>query len=190
MNILFGQVSEGVTLEENVGRRTQVPVYKNDPPVEMQHAPDWNEVSTDPNPHLGFVNRSVAGDWHEGEQYVPVHKEEVDNQYLHNAIVDRQVSTSGTAAAREASGEWGHGTMKHSIAIEPTGDLRDGGKLGNDYFKRDDRKIQEVMGNEMSTAPGIDTDTRGAVMGAGKDNALQAKMDSGYQAWYNATVGG
>lgn len=186
-SLLFGQLSEGTDLEENVGRRTQVPVFPDAPPAEMQHAPEFNEVQTDPNPELGFVNRQLAGDWHEGEQYAPFWIGQQADQNASNQRIAEQVSTSGVAPAKEASGEFGHGTLKHSIAIEPTGDLRDGGRLSNDYFVANDPNIQSVMSDQMQPPPGVDGDDRSAVMGAGKDAALAAKMN--LQAFLAATQG-
>jgi hypothetical protein len=186
-SLLFGQVSDGLSLEENVGRRTQVPVFPDAPPAEMPTPPDFNQVETDPNPNLGFVNRQLAGDWHEGEQYVPFWLGTEADQNESNQRVNKQVSTSGVAPAKEASGEWGHGTMKHSIAIEPTGDLREGGKMGNDYFVAQDPVVQSVMTDAMQPPPNADSDTRGAAMGQGKDAALAAKMN--LQAWFSQTQG-
>jgi len=62
--------------------------------------------------------------------------------------IDRQVSSSGTAARREEAGQSGHGTMQYAIGIEPV--IRDGASYGNDYFVTNERNIQEGMGAYMT----------------------------------------
>jgi hypothetical protein len=137
-----------------------------------------------------MVNRQVASDWHEPEQYAPSWAAEVDANHEHNDIIDRQVSSSGTAAQRETAGQFGHGTLGHAVGIEPTGDLvSPNTKMGNTYFVREDRDIQETAGDMMSVPPGWDQDTRGAVMGQGKDDARDATQASQYAAWYSALMG-
>jgi len=106
----------------------------------------------------------------------------VDNQTAHNLLIDRQVSSSGTAAAREASGQFGHGTASYAIGIEPTGDLREGGKLGNDYFSAGKPDIQNGAGSYMTTPPGYDLMTSDMVAQTGKDAARQA--GNPYDAWW------
>lgn len=181
---------EGVPADENVVRRTTFDVTPDAPPAEMQGAPEPQEVETDPNPNLGLVNRQVASDWHESEQYTPGWIPNVDNNHNHNDIVDKQVSTSGTAASREAAGQFGHGTLAHAVGIEPVGDLvSTNAQMGNTYFLRDDRDINGTGAYAMSVPPGLDRDTVGAVAGEGKDDARDATQASQYAAWYAGLMG-
>jgi hypothetical protein len=174
--------------DENVVRRTTFVVHNDEPPAEAKGAPEWNDQETDPNPELGMVNRQVASDWHQPEQYTPFWNGLVDGADEHNGIVDRQVSTSGTAAAREAEGQFGHGTAAYAIGIEPV--LRDGGALGNDYFLANNPPIQDVSGNYMSPALGIDRDTIAGISGYGHDASRDASAASISQSLYSQFLAG
>lgn len=189
--LLMWQSRDGVPVsDENVNRRNTYPVRADAPPAEQKGMPEPQEVETDSNPDLGFVNRQLASDWHEPEQYAPSWAPEVDANHEYNDRIARQVSSSGTAAAREIAGQFGHGTLGHAVGIEPVGDLVDPNtKMGNTYFVRDERDIQETAGSVMSVAPGMDRDTVGAVAGEGKDDARDATQASQYAAWYSAMMG-
>lgn len=185
-NMLFGLMGNtGIPADEKVVRATATPADIGAPAAMQATPPDYNEpIDADPNPDLGMVNRQKASYWNEGEQYAPFWQPDVDAQYQHNAIVDRQISTSGTAAGREAAGEFGHGTAKYAIGIEPTADLRDGGKMGNDYFAAGKPDIQETAGMYMTTPPGYEQSTTAAVMATGKDRARESG-NSPYDAMWN-----
>lgn len=185
-SLYFGTLSQqGVPADEAVVRST-APVYDRDAPAAMQaDMPMPQEVETDDNPLLGLVNRQKASKWFSREKYVPFWKGAVDDQWEHNQLIDRQVSSSGTAAAREASGQWGHGTMEYAVGIEPVNDLVDGHKMGNEYFKANEPGIQPTAGQVMSTPPGTDQSTKGAVAGLGKVYARQAATAGLYNAFWN-----
>lgn len=183
-NLLFGIAGNTeVPLDERTVRSTAVPVDETAPAAVQDDAPEPNEVEVDSNPNLPIVNRQLASHWVEGEQYPPFWGTEVAEQYEHNAIIDRQVSTSGTAAARESAGQFGHGTASYAIGIEPVGDLRDGGKMGNEYFAAGKPDIQETAGAYMTTPPGYDQGVTAKVNATGK-NASRA-ANSAYDAWWN-----
>ncbi len=190
-SLLFGTIRDSTPPADEAIVRSNTYVVRNDSPAAAaQGAPEWNEQETDPNPDLGMVNRQVASFWHQPEQSVPFNQGLVDSADEHNAIVDRQISTSGTAAAREAGGQWGHGTAAYAIGIEPVSDLRDGGKMGNDYFMANDRPIQDGAGNYMTPALGADGDTSGGVAAYGKDAARDAHAAAQSAALYNSFLGG
>lgn len=194
-SLYYGIIRDETPLDENTGRRTTDKVYHDKPAAEMPAgSPDPQEVVTDSDPNLGFVNRQLAPDWHQPEKYTPFWIPDVDRQDEHNAIIDRQVSTSGTAAQREASGQYGHGTAAHAIGIEPVFDLGDEAhKMGNEYFDASKPPAQHTMGSVMSVPPGYDAGQRGAVMGEGKENAATAKQSSTiediYQLYYTQVAG-
>jgi hypothetical protein len=186
-NLYFGTLREGVPADEKVVRQTATP-YDRDAPAAMQDSmPDRGEVETDPNPTLGMVNRQKSSLWVQGKKFFPWWKGSVDESYEHNAIIDRQVSTSGTAAAREAAGEWGHGTASFAVGIEPVGDLTDGGAFSNEYFKRNDRDIQETADpTMMSVPPGYDQSVNGRVSAEGKVASRAAAMAGMYNTFWNS----
>jgi hypothetical protein len=185
-SIMFGQLSTiGVPADEKVVRNTATPVDVNAAPAMQNDMPEMQEVETDPNPTLGMVNRQKGSKWIDRIKYRPFWIEEVTNSDQHNALVDRQVSSSGTAAAREASGEFGHGTIPHAVGIEPVGDLREGGKMGNEYFVVNEKDIQEGMTDSMTLPPGSDQNTSGKVAATGKDSARKAAMSGMYNTFWN-----
>lgn len=175
----------GVPADESVVRNTATPVDINAPAAEQESAPDRNEFESDPNPNLGMVPRQLASHVIPTEKYSPFWSGEVDDSHNYNDIVNRQVSSSGTAAAREASGQFGHGTMQVMEGIEPVADLIDGGSYGNTYFVANDPKIQSSSGSYMTTPPGQDYTIPGLVAGVGKTNARDAAEASMYNVWYN-----
>ena len=140
----FLGASHGVPQDESAVRSTIEPIRVNSDSAELQDAPEWNEIQTDDSGELvGLSPRMVAGDTHDIEKYAPI----IDT-FNHNRIIDDQVSSSGTAAAREASGVQGHGTMQWTESLEPV--IRDGGAYGNDYFAADPVDIQSGAGEYMS----------------------------------------
>ncbi len=177
-NILFGVMgNNGIPADEKVVRSTATPVDIGAAPAMQKEAPEWNEpVEPDGNPQLGMVNRSLASHWVEGQQSSPFWEGQVNQQAQYNFLIDQQVSTSGTAAAREAAGQFGHGTASYAIGIEPVGDLRDGGKMGNDYFAANNPPVQEGMGDYMSVPPGTDQATTARVAATGKQAARDAGL--------------
>lgn len=185
-SLMFGQLSSiGVPADEKVVRSTATPVDDDAPAAMQTDMPEPQEVETDHNPDLGMVNRQLASRWFPSIKTRPIHQGEVDINHVHNDIIDRQVSTSGTAAAREASGEWGHGTAAYAVGIEPVGDLQDGHKMGNEYFVRHDRPVQEGMGSYMGAAKGPDSNTVGSVAAAGKAGSREAAQASLYNVFWN-----
>lgn len=185
-SLYFGMLRSGIPADEKVVRTTAEPYEADAPPAVMASTPEQQEVFTDPNPDLGMTSRQVASYYQPGEKGVPNWIPESDSAYLHNAIIDRQVATSGTAAAREAAGQWGHGTMPLTVGIEPVRDLADGGKMGNEYFVRTPRDIQETADATMMTVPpGYDQGIKGSVTAEGKQNARESAMASAYNMFWN-----
>lgn len=185
-SLYFGVLREGVPADEKVVRSTATPYDKDAPAAVADSMPDRGESFNDTNPALGMVGRQLASMWVQGSKYVPFWKGQVDESFEHNAIVDRQVSTSGTAAQREAAGEFGHGSASYAVGIEPVSDLTDGGAFGNEYFKTNDRDIQETSDNTMmSVPPGYDQSVKGRVAAEGKVAARQSAMAGMYNSFWN-----
>lgn len=187
-SLFYGMVSNGsVPADENAVRRNTAPVEVDAAPAEQTAAPDFNEVTTDSNRNLGLDTRQLASHVIPTEKYRPFWIEEVTGADEHNSIVDRQVSSSGTAAQRESAGQFGHGTLMVTEGIEPVQDLRDGGKMGNEYFTRHDRDVQEGMGDYMSQPPGTDQGTMALVAATGKTAAQVSREAAMYSAYLNGT---
>ena len=129
--------------------QTTIEPIRTDGPAEDTSAPQWNEFQTDDSPQLkGLATRQLSGDVHESVQYpawwIP------GAEYEHNVLIDSQVASSGTAAARESAGIAGHGTAEFTESIEPV--IRDGAAYGNDYFSVNAKDVQEGSGAYMTSA--------------------------------------
>lgn len=186
MTSLFmgGMIADGVPADEKVVRNTATP-YEHDAPAAMQDdMPEQQELETDSNPSLGLAPRQMASKWIEGSA-ASVANDIVSEQNRSNQSVNDQVSTSGTAASRELSGQT-HKNMSYAIGIEPVSDLADPNhKMGNTYFVRNERDVQATMGNQMSVPPGQDHAIEGDIATYGKSSARDAASSAQYNSWWN-----
>ena len=165
--------------------RSTTNVINDDAPSAVQEdAPEWNETRTDPDTEGGITPRQLASHVIPIQQYVP---NVGDSNVDHNAIVNNQVSTSGTAAAREAAGEWGHGTMLITEGIEPV--IRDGTAFDDVYFSVGKKDVQEGMGGYMQPAQRADTATVADAQSTGKVAARDAVSADMYTAFLNERLG-
>lgn len=185
-SLFFGQLNTiGVPADEKVVRTTATPVDVNKPAAMQNDMPEMSEVETDTDPTLGMVGRQRGSKWIDRFRSRPDWIPEVTGGTAHNAIINEQVSSSGFAASREAAGDWGHGTMPAAIGIEAVGDLRDGGKMGNEYFVVNEKDIQETMTDSMTLPPGHDQQTVTRVDATGKVASRQAAMSAAYNTFWN-----
>lgn len=181
-SLLYGAVgSFPVPADENVVRMTTAPVTPDAPPAMADSAPDPQEVETDSNPLLGLSTRQLASTWHASEKTAPEWSERATA--THDALVNDRIASSGTAARREASGEFGHGTLAYAEGIESVGDLRDGGRMGNEYFMVESKDIQGTAGKYMTPPPGSDADTTTRVAGVGQKAARDATVSAYRSMW-------
>jgi hypothetical protein len=185
MSTLLYGTQRGETPSDIEHVRTTVTVVEDDAPPAMQsHAPDWNEYDTDPDTGGGLTSRQLGSHVVPSERYVP-HIGNANEDP--NAIVNRQISTSGTAAAREASGQWGHGTMQVIEGIEPA--IRDGQAFGEEYFRANPRPDNPNGGNYMSAAQASDPATIAAAQHTGETASRAAVQSSMYSAFYQSMTG-
>lgn len=184
-SLLIGAFDTGaIPVDENTVRNTATPVEVDGEAAEQEAAPSWNQPhETDTNPNLGMVNRQLGSHTIAMQRFVPSWLNEVNSNADANDIVNRQVSSSGTAAAREASGTWGHGTLLVTEGIEPVAGLVDGGRMSNEYFTANDPEIQSSAGNFMTQPPGYDHTVPALVAGVGKTAARTAAQSSLYNAY-------
>lgn len=186
-SIMFGQMQTelGVPADEKVVRNTATPVDVNAPAAEADDMPEQQEIETDPNPDLGMSTRQVASHWIEGSP-ASVDSGLYGEQNASNQTIARQVATSGTAAARELAGRT-HKNLSYAVGIEPVQDLADPNhKMGNTYFVRNDRDVQQGMGDYMTVPPGMgNPGVQENLSQAGKDAARQAAQSSVYDAFWN-----
>lgn len=186
-SLFLGQLNGiGVPADEKVVRNTATPVEHDAPAAVQEDMPEPGEVETDPNPNLGMVNRQLASHWVEGQKPAPVWDWQVAEVTESTQIINSQVSTSGTAAAREEAGLT-HKNLSYAVGIEPVDDLIDGHKMTNNYFERDARNVQATQTNSMTIPPGMgDPGLIEDVTSAGKSNARTAAESSIYNTWWNS----
>ena len=190
--LFYGLLRDGVPNDENTVRATTAPVDPNALAAAQDHTPVIEEVTTDSDSNLsGIATRQKASYWHESEQYTPSWLANASDQSRFT-LVNEQVASSGTAAAREEAGQFGHGTMRYAVGIEPVFDLADNGarKLGNDYFTRNERGPQDTASTTMmSVPPGYDHSDTISSIADGKTNAREASQAAMYAAWFQAVNG-
>jgi hypothetical protein len=179
MSTLLYALNRGeVPADEGLVRST-VTVVDKDATASVEAAPpDFNGAETDPSTDGGLTTRQLASHVEASQRYVP-HTGNSNTDL--NAPVNNQVSSSGTAAAREMLGEWGHGTMQVVEGIEPV--IRDGGNYGDHYFAVHER-LAAGSGNYMSPTQASDTVTTAAVQATGEGNSRAAAAVSQYAAMY------
>lgn len=132
-------------------------------------------IVTDATDELtGLATRVVPADHHASETPT-FNPDEVDYQ-----AVDRMWAFKGRAAALEANGVWGHGTMQYDESISPiiTGDE----KLGGDMFSAERQLIQGQAGDFM-TGVVVDNTYAAIAANAAKRNARKAYGASLYEGW-------
>lgn len=182
---LYGDL-DGVPLDEAKVRATTGPVDKDAPAAEATGAPEFAEVETDQSPlPSGLAHRMLASFWHPRQQSAPGIMADLATT-PHNVIVDQQISTSGTAAARELAGQRGPGTIPYAEGIEPV--IRDGAAFDNTYFAAGKRDIQEAqIDDSRGVRPNSGLD-RADIMGAATYGSIAAR-DASASA-YQAAFGG
>lgn len=145
-NAWFLGAMHSVPQDENEVRSTVEPIREHGIPADEQESPDWNEFQSDDSGELTGLSHRVAGsETVETEQDAPYYAELASEN--HNKLIDDQVSSSGTAAAREMAGQFGHGTMQYALGIEPV--IREGAAFGADYFTAHEMGAQEGSGSYM-----------------------------------------
>lgn len=184
MSAILWMVRDEVPADQNDVRNTATPVSVDAPAAELPGPPQLGDFpETYPDPSLGMSRRDLAGDYTPSKKSPPGWGPMVDANHEYNDIINRQVSSSGTAAERERRGEWGHGTMPISRAIDPVMGLTDGTRLGNDYFTAERRGIGANGDYAMQPPPGYDADTTRAVAAASQEASKEARR-ANYAGWF------
>lgn len=160
---------------------TTVEKIRTDAVPEAAKAPEWNELDTDESSQLvGLAPRVVGAATEDSEQSRPWWLALASQD--RTSIIDDQVSSSGTAAARENAGEFGHGTMQYANSMEPV--LREGQAFGNDYFKITQPNIQDGAGDYMTALS--DNWTNAVSQRSALAASRGAAQDSQYAAFLGA----
>lgn len=184
MNLLWSNQRGPVGGDEDSVRST-VTMVEDDVPAEMHHAPEFNETVTDPDTGGGLTSRQVSSFVIPSSRGVPNVAASASSE--HTEIVNRQVSTSGESAAKEATGQWGHGTLQIVQGIEPT--ITDGQQYGSDYFRTFDRP-QSASGSYLTPSRPTDTATEASAQAAATRGSRHAVQDSMYSAYWRGIQDG
>ena len=181
-NAWFLGAQTSVPQNEDEVRNTTEPL-RADAPAEDRTAPVWNEFRSDDTGQVTgpTAARVLASDTTDSQQYSPWWADLA--QANHNAIVDNQVSSSGSAAARESAGMQGHGTAQYAIGIEPV--IREGAAFGGDYFTAYETGANPLAGAYMQPID-INTAGRASVVANAKQNSRDAYAGL-YDAFLNAS---
>lgn len=167
--------------------RSTVTAVDDDAPSAAETAPpDWNQLTTDPDTEGGLTDHQESAYRIPSVQSVPVLIETASNEGPQ--LVNARISSEGTAAAREAAGVRGHGTLNFSQSIEPT--FPDGHQFGSDYFKVERNGVVSDM---MTPAALPDVATASAAQATAtansRDAVSQSQTGSPYQAMLDTFMG-
>lgn len=179
--LLFDLNSDGVESDEEHVRATVTVVDDSDPAAVEAARPEVNDAHRDPDTGGGLTRRDLASVVMPSTQYEPTIGNANDDM---TAAVDNQVSTSGTAAERERSGRWGHGTLHVQDATEPMFTT----EFSEDYFHVGERVVQDGTGAYMTSTRQPDDATAQALV-ANQQRAMRiAESRSNLNAWYQGNI--
>lgn len=187
--ILAGQANRaGVPQDPESVRSTVTTVQDDAPPSVAESAPDYNQVFTDPETEGGLTPSQVASHVAPSEKYAP---EMIATTQVADAIqtrVNDNIATSGTAAAREAAGVYGHGTMKIVEGIEPA--IVDGHGFGPDYFAAGAPAGTELARPFMTANAPTDPSVQSSGEDNSRDAVSQSQSATAYQTMYDRFLNG
>lgn len=166
---------------ENAVVRTTVEPVRDSPIPEVDR--DYNAVELDSTPELtGFSRTTAAADNTPSRQSPPV-----GYNPDFTSLIDNQVASAGQAPAIESAGRWGHGTAQYDASVEPV--VRDGGKLGGDYFLRDAAPVQDGAADYLSGGP-LSTPQDNLWAATAQANATRNARTANAATLYSALLGG
>jgi hypothetical protein len=167
-------------------RETMVPV-RQDPITEPDNPVEFDDAFTDRDSSgslTGLAHRNAAPPYVRTIKYVPEFEQfEASDQ---PNIVDAQISLQGTAAAREAAGVFGHGTMSYAESIEPV--LREGAVLGDEYLVAIKPDIQHGAGHYLGS-PVQDQQYAAVAQKLGVRNSRTAYQSTLFKSWMDTDTG-
>jgi len=174
----------GTPSESNADEsRDTAPAKRDDAPEGYEDGgPEFNERRFDSSSELkGLSKRNVPGDVHGIIKYEP----ERAAQYIpdYTATIDSGIAQQGTAAQRELSGAWGHGTISYTDSIDPL--IRDGAGLGGEYFVPNDKAPAQYGAGQYMSSPVREFDYGMAAQKLAAQNSRKAYQGTNYAAWLN-----
>lgn len=163
---------------------TVTTVNRDDAPAMAPAPPDYNALLVDRDTDGGLTTTQLASYVRPSKQGAPVADTSANDGARDD--VNRSNSQDGHAAAKEATGEWGHGTLQIVEGIEPA--IRDGGSFDGTYFAADNRS--NPAGDYMTATRTADGGTQAAGE-ARADAAVTASQSNNdmYRAFLSAMTG-
>lgn len=182
-NLVAGLMATPVKQSDPLDKvRSTVTTVTDDVPSVATGVPEQGNLETDPNTDGGLTPHAVASKVTPREKYAPATESRGD----HMTVVNARISSSGTAAAREAAGEWGHGTLPvYDAMTRPA----DGTAFDETYFKREERGANATAGAYMTPHNEADQATLEKVQQVGKSRAREDNVNI-YQAMYSNLMNG
>lgn len=180
LNTEASKIPQSDTLE-NV-RSTVTTVDKDADASVAVSTPERGRLETDPHTDGGLTTHEVASKVTPSERYVPA----TVSHSSHSDALNNSWSEVGTAAEREAAGQWGHGTLRYQDAMTR---IPDGTAFEETYFARDRRGMNEDVTDYMSPSNPIDGAAVQNTAVAGMNAARQANTTNIYQDLYNHRMG-
>jgi hypothetical protein len=183
MSSLLFQGGFATGLDESEAQSTIEPIRTDPSEAEEASPPEWNATSSDDSGQLIGLSPRPVGSFTEAPVKAPpvgLVMGTYDRAKDGNDGIDRQVASSGTAAARESAGQFGHGTIQTEIGIEP---LNPAQEYGNDYFSVPDPGANYAGGAYM-TPPETDNWTQAVAQSRAQVNARQAFRSTQYGEYF------
>ena len=143
--------------------------------------PERGRLETDPVTEGGLTTHQVSSTVNPSVKAPP----QTVSHAQHNDALNASWSGAGTAADREARGEWGHGTAYSQDAIER---IPDGIAFSETYFARDRRAPNEQIGDYMSADAPTNRELEAAAASA-REQMREAQAANPYQQMYDARMG-
>jgi len=184
---IFAVGRESVQPDESEVRSTLDPYNADAPAAKLDEAPDYNETASYVDNANGTIRpHQVNGAFTPTQKYAPYQAQFATNQD-YALLVNEQVASSGQAAAKELTGQQGHGTMSRTESMEPQ--IREGADFGADYFAANVLGANEPAGDYMTPQVG-DAQMNAVASAFAARNAREAAQASLYGEWLGSMVGG
>lgn len=180
LNTEASKIPQSDTLE-NV-RSTVTTVDKDSDASVAVSTPEAGRLETDPHTDGGLTTHQVSSHVEPSQRYAPA----TQSHSSHSDALNNSWSEVGTAAQREAAGQWGHGTLKVQDAMTR---IPDGTAFEETYFQRDRRGMNEQVTDYMAPSNPVDGSALQNTAQAGMNAARQANSTNIYQDLYNHRMG-
>ena len=182
--LLLARRLPALTPEEDPAKvkSTVTTVDAAEPAAVQPSAPSYNALITDTTGEGGLTPSQLASYVEPSVKASPQPSNGIGD--AEQTRVNDGIATLGTAAAREAAGTWGHGTLKKVVGIEPA--LSDGSALGQSYFAVDDAPSVSSTPYMTATNP-VDP----GVQATGNDRSREAAANpaAAYDAFLASATG-